>query len=143
MRFWDTSALVPLFVNERGTARAERWLRDDPLVIVWTLTRIELLSALARRRREEPAAARRLSAVRREVITAWPDWWEITTMELVRRHAERLVESHPLGAADALQLGAALVAADGDPASLEFVTFDDGQAEAAEREGFHVLGQET
>src|SRR3972149_3377778 len=59
VRFWDSSALIPLVVAERGTALAERLLRDDPAVVVWTLTRVELLSALARRRRAGPAAARR------------------------------------------------------------------------------------
>ena len=140
MRFWDTSALVPLLVAERETTRAERWLREDTGVVVWTLTRVELLSALARRRRQEPGAARRLQAARREALVAWERWSEVTAVELVRRHAERLVESHPLRASDALQLGAALVAAEDDPAGLDFVTLDRQQAVAAEREGFRVLG---
>ena len=63
-----------------------------------------------------------------------------TAVDLVRRHAGRLVESHPLRAADALQLGAALVAAEDDPAGLDFVTLDRQQALAAEHEGFRVLG---
>ncbi|HUG36453.1 MAG TPA: hypothetical protein VML54_05850, partial [Candidatus Limnocylindrales bacterium] len=67
-------------------------------------------------------------------------WSEVTAVEVVRRHAERLVETHPVRAADALQIGAALVAADGDPADLAFVTFDETQATAAEREGFRILG---
>ena len=140
MRFWDTSALVPLLVAERETARAERWLKEDAGVVVWTLTRVELLSALARRRRQEPGAARRLQAARRELLTAWDRWSEVTATDLVRRHAERLVESHPLRAADALQLGAALAAAEDDPAGLDFVTLDRQQALAAEHEGFRVLG---
>jgi uncharacterized protein len=140
VRFWDTSALVPLLLSERETPRAERWLRDDASVVVWTLTRVELLSALARRRRQEPAAARRLQAARRDLLAAWERWSEVTAVELVRRQAERIVETHPLRAADALQLGAALVAAEDDPAALEFVTLDRQQALAAEREGFRVLG---
>ena len=140
MRYWDTSALVPLFVAERETPRVERWLREDPDVVVWGLTRVELLSALARRRRQEPNAARRLLGARREALMAWERWSEVTALEIVSRHAERLVESHPLRAADALQIGAALVAAEDDPARLLFVTLDRGQAEAAEREGFRVLG---
>lgn len=139
MRFWDTSALIPLVVSERDTPRAERWLREDPNVVVWTLTRVELLSALARRRREEPAASRRLLVARREVLSAWERWSEVTAVEVVRRHAERLVEAHPLRAADALQIGAALAAAEDNPAGLDFVTFDRRQAAAAESEGFRVL----
>ncbi len=61
-------------------------------------------------------------------------------MEPFRRYAERLVETHPLRAGDALQLAAAIVAAEERPDSIEFVTFDRRQAEAAEREGFRVLG---
>lgn len=140
MRFWDTSALIPLLLAERGTSRAERYLRDDANVVVWTLTRAELLSGLVRRRREEPGASRRLLAARRELLSAWERWSEVTAVEIVRRHAERVVEPHPVRAADALQIGAALVAAEDNPAALEFVTFDRHQAEAAEREGFRVLG---
>ena len=47
---------------------------------------------------------------------------------------------HPLRAADALQLGAALVATDLEPAGLELVTLDERLATAAEKEGFTVLG---
>ena len=140
MRFWDTSALIPLVVAERSTGRVRRWLREDPDVIVWTLTRVELLSALARRRREEPDSAAQLLVARRDFIGAWERWSEVTALEVVRRHAERVVETHPLRAADALQIGAALVAAEESPASFEFVTLDRNLAEAAEREGFRVLG---
>jgi predicted nucleic acid-binding protein len=140
VRFWDTSALVSLLLSERETARARRWLRGDAGVVVWTLTRVELLSALACRRRRESAAARQLQAARRELLAAWDRWSEVTAVELVRRQAERIVETHPLRAAGALPLGAALVAAEDDPATLEFVTLDPQQALAAEREGFRVLG---
>ena len=140
MRFWDTSALVPVFVAERETRIVQRWLKNDPVVVVWSLTRVELLSALARRRREAPDAAARLASGRRRILTAWPGWTEVTSIDGVRRQAERLVETHPLRAADALALAAALIAADQDPASLTFVTLDRRQAEAAEREGFQVLG---
>jgi predicted nucleic acid-binding protein len=140
VRFWDTSALVSLLAVERDSERVTRWLREDPNVVVWTLTRVEILSALARRRREEPPSATRLLGARRELLSAWDRWLEVTSVEVVRRYAERLVETHPLRAGDALQIGAALVAAQDEPAGLEFVTLDERQAEAAEREGFPVLG---
>ena len=140
MRFWDSSAIVPLMVVEAGSARVRNWFDSDSEIIVWTLTRLELLSAIARRRREESRSAAMLAVARRNILRAWDGWSEITTVELVRRHAERLVESYPLRAADALQLGAALIAAEGDPTNLELVTLDRNLADAAEREGFAVLG---
>lgn len=140
MRFWDSSAIVPLVLVESGSVRVRNWYRTDSEIIVWTLTRVELLSAIARRRRENARSAPMLTAARRNIMNAWDGWSEVTSLELVRRHAERLVESYPLRAADALQLGAALMAAEGDPKNLEFVTLDRNLADAAEREGFPVLG---
>lgn len=140
MRFWDTSAIIPLVIAEPGSSRAKSWFQQDTEIIVWTLTRVELLSAIARRRREEPKSSPQLVAARRDLLRAWDKWSEVTAVEMVRRLAERLVESHPLRAADALQLGAALTAAESDPGSLEFVTFDRNLADAAAREGFPVLG---
>lgn len=138
VRFWDTSALFPLFVSEPTSDRAREWVHDDPEVVVWTLTRVELLGAFARRRRER--ADRDLAAARRAALERADQWVEITGIDAVRHHAERLVEAYPLRAGDALQLGAALIAAGERPAELAFVTFDDRQADAAAREGFRVLG---
>jgi hypothetical protein len=67
-------------------------------------------------------------------------WIEITTIDTVCEHAERLIATYPLHAADAQQLGAALVASAGNPATLQFVTLDQRLAVAAERKGFPVLG---
>lgn len=140
MRFWDASALVPLVIAERHTAEVERWLRADPGVVVWTLTRVELLSALARRRHAERSASRQLLRARHEILQAWERWTEIVAVDPVRREAERVLEIYPLRAADALQLGAALVAAEERPATLDFVTLDQALADAATAEGFPVLG---
>ena len=140
MRFWDSSAIVPLALSEPQTTRTRRWLQEDANVIVWTLTRVELLSAIARRRRQEPKAASRLLEARRYLLDEWERWTEVNAVDLVRRHAEHVVEAHRLHAADALQVGAALVAAGDDPGLLVFVTLDADQAEAAEREGLRVLG---
>jgi uncharacterized protein len=140
VRFWDTSALLPLFVSEPASRRVRTWLRRDPVVIVWTLTRVEVVSALARREREEPEKARALLRARRQALSAWEEWSEVVAVDPVRRQAERLVSAHPLRAADALQLGAALVACDLEPSTMPFVTLDDRLATAAEREGFSILG---
>jgi predicted nucleic acid-binding protein len=83
--------------------------------------------------------ARQIATARREFLEAWPHWSEVTMIDAVKRLAERLVETHPLRAADAFQIGAALVAAENEPDTLEFVTLDVRQAEAAEREGLRII----
>jgi hypothetical protein len=115
-------------------------MNSDPRVAVWALTRVELISAIERRRRDDPDLASRFSAARADLMKTWSIWTEIAMIEAVREHAERVVATHPLRAADALQLGAALVAASGSPATLQFVTLDRRLAVAAQREGFPVLG---
>ena len=60
-------------------------------------------------------------------------------VERVKASARRLLRLHPLRAADALQLGAALAWADGAPEGLIVHTFDRRLAAAAEREGFRVI----
>ena len=140
MRFWDSSALVPVFLVESTSVWVRKVMNGDPGVIVWALTRVELMSAIERRRREDPDLSDRFSAARNEVMKMWNIWTEIAMIETVREQAERVVAAHPLRSADALQLGAALVAAGGSPATLQFVTLDQRLATAAAREGFPVLG---
>jgi predicted nucleic acid-binding protein len=57
----------------------------------------------------------------------------------VRLTADRLLRVHPLRAADAFQLAAAISAIEERPSSLWLVTLDRGLAQAAEREGFKVI----
>jgi hypothetical protein len=60
---------------------------------------------------------------------------------VLRDVAERLLRVHPLRAADSLQLAAAIIAAEREPATLDLVSLDEGLGDAASREGFHVLGE--
>jgi predicted nucleic acid-binding protein len=140
LRFRDASALVPIFVKEAATAEVQSWQAVDPGITTWMMTRIEVFSAVAKRKRERPELAALWNRAIRDVNEIASKWIEISDAGPVRRHAERIILDHPLHAADALQLGAALVAADGDPQSLELVTLDRRLAEAAQREGFPILG---
>jgi predicted nucleic acid-binding protein len=140
VRFWDASALVPTFIEESATPEVQSWQAADPLITIWIMTQVEVFSAIARRKREQPELAALWSRAIRDVNDMASRWTEIWDASATRLHAERIVMDHPLRAADALQLGAALVAADGDPQSLELVTLDRRLAQAARREGFPILG---
>ena len=139
MRFWDTSALVPLVIDEDQTSSMRALLARDHDVVVWMLTSVELLSTLGRLGRTSPDLTDLLPGVRLDVMTLVKTWATVTNVEGVRRRAERLVGVHPLTAADALQLGAAMLAAGDQPESLDFVTLDLQLARSAQLEGFRVI----
>ena len=139
MKFWDTSALVPLVIDEPVTPQMRALLRRDRNVIVWMLTSVELLSTLGRLGRLSTGLADLLPGVRIEAMDLFQRWASVTHVEGVRRRAERLVGVHPLSAADAMQLGAALMAAGDRPETMDVVTLDRNLTRAAQLEGFRVL----
>jgi predicted nucleic acid-binding protein len=139
VRFWDSSAVVPLLVPERTSGQVRQLHASDPAVIAWWGAEIECISAVARAERAGrlPAAGateglRRLASLRR-------GWHEVEPGEEVREAAKRLLRVHDLRAADSLHLAAAFVAAEGRPGSLEFVCLDDRLRLAAGREGFVIV----
>jgi uncharacterized protein len=100
---------------------------------------VSLISALARLEREGSLHASAVNEALPRLRALAGAWQEVQPVILVRPTAIRLLRVHPLRTADALQLGAAIVAAEGNPASLPFVTLDERLAQAAEREGFPIV----
>lgn len=138
MKFWDSSALLPLLVEERSTPKVHAIHSEDRQKTVWCLTEVELESAVARLGREElePEEAEQ-ARIRIRLLAE--RWRTVISLEPVRFRAVRLVRAHPLRAADALQLAAALVASHERPEALPFVCLDDRLRDAARKEGFPVL----
>ena len=139
MRFWDTSAVVPLCVVEPATPQVRRLADADPSLVVWWGTRTECVSALARRRRDGQLAAQAEQRARRVLSALAAEWSEVLPSEPLRLRAERLLGVHALRAADALQLAAALLWARGETVIHTVVSFDERLREAARREGFQVV----
>lgn len=135
MKFWDSSALVPLLLQQPQTKRVRHLLAEDDELVVWWGSAVECASAIARLHRDGhlSAAAERDARSLLEVLRK--SWFEVQPGDAVREQAMRLLRVHALRAADALQLAAALEWA-GAPPEGGFVTFDDRLLEAAQREGF-------
>jgi hypothetical protein len=127
MRFWDSSAVVPLILEEAASGRVRELLGGDRDMLVWWGTPIECHSGLARRERAGLIPA--------EVRT------EADRVAAIRGVAIRLVGTHDLRAADALQLAAAVLSRSEEPRLLEFVCLDRRLAAAASKEGLAVLGE--
>ena len=138
MRFWDSSAIIPLCLKEKASEAAKGLMKDDENIVVWWTTYIECLSALSRRQREGVLTSGDAEKARAVLSALAVAWSEIQPTEMVRLRAERLLSIHPLRAADALQLAAALVWAQEMPRGLEFVCLDQNLRESSLKEGFSI-----
>ena len=138
MIFWDTSAVVPLLVDETKSLLVRPLLRGDSEAVVWWALPIECLSAIARRERAKDMTPTEGDQARVVLGALERTWIEIAASDGVRSHAARLLRRHPLRAADALTLGAALVWSDGSPEEHRFASLDERLATAARREGFRL-----
>ena len=135
MRFWDSSAIVPLLVFEKECIRA---FQSDQEVMVWTMSKVEIFSALCRRFREGSLKEINFNAAKKKMDDFFDTAFEIVSMPKVKNRALRLLQVHPLRAADALQLASALVATQEDPSKLPIMSFDERLTRAARGEGFMV-----
>jgi len=139
MKYWDSSALIPLFVNQTDSEGRMALLREDSQVITWWGSRVECASALGRLHREGSLDEEGHAQALGNLEAFYDTCAEVLPSEELRKRAMRLLRVHALHAADALQLAASLLAAREDPASLALVTSDDQLKSAAQREGFVVL----
>lgn len=139
MRYWDTSAIVGLLVEEPASAMLRGAHARDVEMTTWWGTQVECVSAAARLEREGRLTPALAEEVYLRLGRLAAGWVEVLPSERLRATAERLLRVHPLRAGDALQLAAGIVAAEDHTASMPFVTSDARLGLAAQREGFEVI----
>lgn len=139
MNFWDTSAIIPLCIDEEQSPLVRNIAKKDGALVVWWGSLVEAYSAFARLRRDKVLSFHEESeslAVLSELAEAWS---EIEPSDDIRDISRRLLQSHPLRAADSLQLAAAIVWSDKKPKKHHFICLDERLREAAAKEGFSIL----
>jgi hypothetical protein len=138
VRFWDSSAIVPLIIRQPQTDAVRAMLEEDDAMVAWWSSHTECASAIARLRRDLAITIDAESQVLHLLRELSETWHEVRPTEDVRAMSLRLLRTHPLRAADALQLAAALSWV-GRPHGEVLVTYDDRLAMAARLEGFTVV----
>lgn len=142
MNFWDTSAIIPLCIEEEQTPTVRTIAKKDEALIVWWGSIVEAYSAFARLRRDGIISFREESDSLTVLSALAAVWSEIEPSEDVREISRRLLQSHNLRAADSLQLAAGIVWSDKKPKGHHFVCLDERLREAAAKEGFSILPAE-
>ena len=139
MRFWDSSAILPLLIQEAFTDPVQNVLRADSGVVYWWGTPVECYSALWRRQRDGSISHTTLLTSAQWLQRLLASAVEIQPKQALRAAAQHLVASHALKAADALQLAAALSWVELSGERLTVVTLDQRLRDAAQREGLATL----
>jgi predicted nucleic acid-binding protein len=132
----DTSFLVPLYLLDRHTGKAQQGMSLRPVVLFTPFHRAELTNAIYQRvfRREITADEARVAVTTFEedcrnailVLTNLPEMAFLTCAELARRRVAKL----GVRTLDTLHVACAL-----ELKADRFWTFDDRQARLAEAEG--------
>jgi predicted nucleic acid-binding protein len=138
MRFWDASGILPLLVPEACTEDASALMRSDHDFAIWWATPVECVSALTRLVRDHKFDEAALDKALLRLDALVERGSVIEPSEAVREQARRLLRVHPLRAADALQLAAAVAMRGPGAHRAHIVTYDQRLATAARREGFTV-----
>lgn len=138
MKFWDSSAIVPLLLEEPTRERLLAMLESDSVMVAWWATPVEIVSALSRRERDGAISLDDVTSSIERLRSLERAWHTVLPTDTIRSRAQRLLRVHPLRAADSLQLAAALSIAGAEPTSLAFVSLDQRLSDAARREGLEV-----
>jgi predicted nucleic acid-binding protein len=135
--YWDSSALIPLCVPQPQSIRAVGLYESYNVVTLW-VTKVEMISGLTRLERMGQISHDQFLLGKQLAWEIEQDWIPVGSSASTAPLACALLEAHPLRAADALQVAAALDACNHKPLGYVFVTADQRQAEAARKSGFSV-----
>jgi predicted nucleic acid-binding protein len=134
--------VIPLCVEDPSTPLIRKLAQEDGAIAAWWGTVVECHSAFSRLRRQGDLEASDVDRAGHLLDRLAEEWTEIVPGREVRDQAVRLLRLHPLRAADALQLAAALVWADRRPFGRHFICLDVRLRDAARDEGFTALPNE-
>jgi predicted nucleic acid-binding protein len=139
--YFDASALVPLYVGDRATTAALRTRGAVEAIATSLLSYAEVLAAFRQARRHRKLSFSAHVMAESRFFADWPTFHHVPLGPRLFGEIRRLLDSHPLKGADAIQLASALYAKKGAAnAGLEmtFACDDRRLARAGRREGLLV-----
>ena len=138
--YFDTSALVKRYVAERGSLQVRALLRRHDFLSS-SITPVEVVSALCRRRRSGDLSEENFRRLFRRVQNDRVRWELVEVSSLVLDRAEELLHETTLSirALDAIQVASWMIFQAASSIQIPFVTGDARQRDAATHLGLDVL----
>ena len=132
--YLDTSSLVKLYVEEKGSRLVRELVERAELVATSVVTYAEARAALARQRREGGLTAVGFERAKKDLEQDWPRYLAVEVSEAVYRNAGDLAEKHHLRAFDSLHLASYLSLYGDGVRQIRFSSFDEALNRAARKE---------
>jgi predicted nucleic acid-binding protein len=145
--FFDTSALIKRYLNEKGSVRVRQLLQTGGAIFYQTfLAPLEMTSVFYRQHRDGQISIEELSLLLRSyAVHSHREYLLIPYSESLTNLAAALISRHPLRALDAIQLASALKLRSTLPPNtppLIFLSADDRLVRTARQEHLEVENPE-
>jgi predicted nucleic acid-binding protein len=135
--YFDSSAVVKLYVQESGRAAVLRLLRQHEMVASAILP-VEIRGALRRRAAENVIDSSRLPAALHQLAVDRAQWNLMAVSAEILERAEQLVASHPVRTLDAIHIASAQEFGARLKTRVPFISADHRQIQTAAAAGLMV-----
>ena len=132
--YLDTSSLVKLYVEEKGSRLVQDLVETAELVATSVVSYGEARAALARQRREGGLTTSGYDRARNDFEQDWPRYLTVEVSEAVYRRGGDLAEKHHLRGLDSLHLASYLSLYGAGRGKIRFSAFDEALNRAARKE---------
>lgn len=143
MIYLDTSALIKLYVVERGSPAVIALVQREGAPGTATIAYAEVYSGLVRRRREGSVTEAHYARISNQFEQDWPTCIQVELQKDVLELARDLLQRHALRSFDAVHLASALSLARELGERVTFVAADERLLRAAASERLVTVNVET
>jgi len=134
--FLDSSALLKIYLNEKGSEEAEKWVGKADMIFVSAITHIECASAFQRLFYTKYIDKKQYQDLNQEISFDFPFFKIVDLGEEVEFVALKILEQYQMRSLDAIQLASLLFAGD---EVQSFLVCDQKLKKYAIKEGIHVI----
>jgi len=138
LAYFDTSVLVKNYVEEMGSARARALLRSHSFLSS-SITPVELMSALMRRKSRGELKAEDLPRILARVREDRPYWKLVDVGLSVLSQGEELIQKAQMRTLDAIHIASLVTFQATSGIRIPFITSDSRQRDAAEQINLDVV----
>ena len=143
MIYLDTSALIKRFVNEKGSALVESFVRGKGAIATAKIAYAEIFAGFTRKLREGNLSKPQYAVACRQFERDWHAYLRVGLEEDILLLARDLIQRHPLRGYDAVHLASALRLKIALGEEITFAAADGRLLKAAEAENLRSLNVET